>query len=64
MACAIGCALAAPPLVLFSSLSVFASTLGGAGGPTHLLFVAIIAAECGKTVSKETKVDIPSLRKV
>ena len=60
MAVAIGYALQAPPLVLFSLAAVgFASnTLGGAGGPLAVLFVAIIAAECGKAVSKETKVDI------
>lgn len=60
MAVAIGYALAAPPLVLFSLVTVgFASnTLGGAGGPLAVLFVAIIAAELGKAVSKETKVDI------
>ena len=28
----------------------------GAGGPLAVLFIAIIAAECGKAVSKETKV--------
>lgn len=55
MACAIGYALAAPPLVLFSLITVgFASNaLGGAGGPLAVLFVAIFAAECGKAVSKE-----------
>ena len=60
MAIAIGYALQAPPLVLFSLATVgFASnTLGGAGGPLAVLFVAIIAAECGKAVSKETKIDI------
>ncbi|MBE5921186.1 MAG: PTS sugar transporter subunit IIC [Lachnospiraceae bacterium] len=60
MALAIGYALQAPPLVLFSLLAVgnAANTLGGAGGPLAVLFVAIIAAECGKVVSKETKVDI------
>ena len=35
-----------------------ANKLGGAGGPLAVLFIAIIAAECGKIVSKETKVDI------
>jgi len=30
----------------------------GAGGPLAVLFMAIVAAECGKAVSKETKVDI------
>jgi len=60
MAAAIGYALQAPPMVLFSLITAgFASnTLGGAGGPLAVLFVAIIAAECGKAVSKETKVDI------
>ena len=60
MATAIGWALKAPPLVLFSLVTVgFASNaLGGAGGPLAVLFVAIAAAECGKLVSKETKVDI------
>ena len=60
MAVAIGSALQAPHLVLFSLVTVgFASNaLGGAGGPLAVLFVAIIAAEFGKAVSKETKVDI------
>ena len=60
MAIAIAYALKAPPLVLFSMAAVgFASNaLGGAGGPLAVLFVAIIAAEFGKAVSKETKVDI------
>jgi len=69
MAVAIGFALQAPPLVLFSLVTVgyAANALGsttliegqpGAGGPLAVLFIAIIAAECGKAVSKETKVDI------
>ena len=60
MAVAIGYALQAPPMVLFSLATVgFASNaLGGAGGPLAVLFIAIIAAELGKAVSKETKVDI------
>jgi len=60
MAAAIGYALHCPPLVLFSLISVgFASNaLGGAGGPLAVLFVAIITAEAGKAISKETKVDI------
>ena len=60
MACAIGYALQAPPLVLFSLITVgFASNaLGGAGGPLAVLFVAILAAEAGKAMSKETKIDI------
>ena len=60
MATAIGYALHCPPLVLFSLITVgFASNaLGGAGGPLAVLFVAIISAEIGKAVSKETKVDL------
>ena len=60
MACAIGWALKADPMVLFSLTAVgwAANALGGAGGPLSVLFVAIVAAECGKAVSKETKVDI------
>ena len=60
MAVAIGYALQCPPLVLFSLITVgFASNaLGGAGGPLAVLFVAILSAEIGKAVSKETKVDI------
>ena len=60
MAVAIGYALRCPPLVLFSLITVgFASNaLGGAGGPLAVLFVAVIAAELGKAVAGETKVDI------
>ena len=60
MAVAIGHALKAPPLVLFSLLAVghSANELGGAGGPLAVFFIAIIASELGKAVSKETKVDI------
>lgn len=60
MAVAIGSALQAPPLVLFSLVPVGFATniLGGAGGPLAVLVIAIIAAECGKVVSKETKIDI------
>ena len=60
MAVAIGYGLQAPALVLFSLLAVgsAANTLGGAGGPLAVLFVAIVAAELGKAVSKETKIDI------
>ena len=60
MAVAIGYALKCPPLVLFSLVTVgFASNaLGGAGGPLAVLFIAIIASEAGKAISKETKIDI------
>lgn len=60
MAVAIGRALNAPPLVLFSLIPVgFAvNAMGGAGGPLAVFFVAILAAELGKAISKETPVDI------
>lgn len=60
MAVAIGYALRAPQLVLFSLLAVgtAANALGGAGGPLAVLIIAIISAEFGKAVSKETKIDI------
>ncbi len=60
MAVAIGRALQADPMVLFSLAAVgwAANAEGGAGGPLAVLIIAIIAAECGKAVSKETKVDI------
>ncbi len=60
MAVSIGYALKASPLVLFSLAAVgsAANELGGAGGPLSVLVVAILAAECGKLVSKETKIDI------
>ena len=60
MAVAIGYALKADPMVLFSLAAVgwAANAEGGAGGPMAVLVIAIIAAECGKMVSKETKVDI------
>ena len=60
MAMAIGYALQAPPMVLYSLATVGWATdsLGGAGGPLAVLIIAILAAECGKAVSKETKIDI------
>lgn len=60
MAIAIGYALQAPPLVLFSlaAVGVAANGLGGAGGPLAVLVVTVFAAEFGKLVSKETKIDI------
>ena len=60
MAIAIGYALQAPPLVLFSLAAVgyAANQCGKAGGPLAVLFIAIVAAEIGKVVSKETKIDI------
>lgn len=60
MALAIGSALGAPPLVLYSLAAVgfAANEAGGAGGPLAVFVVAIVASELGKLVSKETKVDI------
>ncbi len=60
MAVAIGYALKADPMVLFSLAAVgwAANAEGGAGGPLAVLIIAVIAAECGKAVSKETKIDI------
>ena len=60
MAVAIGHALHAPAMVLFSHVPVGFATnaMGGAGGPLAVLVTAVVAAEFGKAVSKETKVDI------
>ncbi len=60
MAVAIGFALKSDPMVLFSLAAVgySANAEGGAGGPLAVLLIAIIAAEFGKAVSKETKIDI------
>ena len=60
IAIAIGFALHCPPLVLFSLIPVgfAANAMGGAGGPLAVYVVAIAASECGKLVSKETRIDI------
>ena len=60
IAVAVGAALQCPNLVLFSLIPVgfAANDMGGAGGPLAVFFVTIAAAECGKMVSKETRVDI------
>ncbi len=60
MAVAIGYALKAPPMILFSLVPVgwAANAEGGAGGPLAVFFIAILACEMGKAVSKETKIDI------
>ena len=60
MAVAIGYALKADPMVLFSLAAVgyAANAEGGAGGPLAVLIIAVAAAECGKAVGKETKIDI------
>ena len=60
MAIAIGYALKAHPLVLFSLATVGYATnsLGGAGGPLAVLIIAIAASEIGMLVSKKTKIDV------
>lgn len=60
IAIAIGMSLSAPPLVLFSLIPVgfAANAMGKAGGPFAVYLVAILASECGKLISKETKIDI------
>ena len=60
IAVAIGFALRAPSLVLFSLIPVgfAANAMGGAGGPLAVYVIAIGATECGKLVSKETRIDI------
>lgn len=47
------------PCIIFPDHRRFCTNaLGGAGGPLAVLFVAVLASEAGKAVSKETKVDI------
>ena len=60
IAVAIGFALNCPSMVLFSLIPVGFATnaMAGAGGPLAVYFVTIVAAELGKIVSKETKVDL------
>ncbi|MGL4862041.1 PTS transporter subunit IIC [Cetobacterium sp.] len=54
---AIAYALKAPPLVLFSS--TFTGAIGySLGGPVGAYAAALVGAELGKLISKETKVDI------
>lgn len=60
MAVAIAYALKSPPLVLFSSLTVgfAANQLGGVGGALAVFVIALLTAEFGKMISKETKLDL------
>ncbi|MEA4892316.1 MAG: PTS sugar transporter subunit IIC [Peptococcaceae bacterium] len=60
MAVSIGYALQSPPFVLYSLLAVgaAANTLGGAGGPLAVFFIALIAIFAGKLVSKTTPIDL------
>ena len=60
MAVAIAYALQAPPMVLFTLVPVgyLTNAMGGAGGPFAVYLVSIVAAEAGKAVSKETRIDL------
>ena len=60
MGAAIAYSLGGHPLVVFSAATVgyAANSLGKAGGPLAVFFIAIIATEVGMLVSKKTKVDI------
>ncbi len=60
MGVAIGYALKAPTYVLLSLAAVgyAACDQGGAGGPLAVFFIALIACECGKLVSKLTPIDL------
>ena len=60
MAAAIAYSLKAHPLVIFTAAAVghAANTLGKAGGPLAVFFIAIVAVEIGMLVSKKTKIDI------
>lgn len=57
IAVAIGVSLSAPPLVLYSLCAVGLGSYS-VGGPLGAFFAVIVAAELGKAVSRETKVDI------
>jgi uncharacterized membrane protein len=60
MAVSIGYSLGAPPFVLYSLAAVgqAANSLGGAGGPLAVFFIALIAVFFGKLVSKITPIDL------
>ncbi len=60
MAISIAVALKSPPFVIFTlaGVGLAANKLGGAGGPLAVYFITVIAAEAGKAVSKETKIDL------
>lgn len=60
MAIAIGTALNAAPLVLFSLVTVggAANSFGGAGGPFAVLLITMFTAWVGSLVSQKTKFDI------
>ena len=55
---AVAYGLQAPPMVIFSSVAVGIAAVTAGGGPAGCYLAAIVATECGKLVSKETKLDI------
>ena len=57
IAVAIGVSLSAPPLVLYSLCAVGLGSYS-VGGPLGAFLAVIVAAELGKAVSRETKIDI------
>ncbi len=58
IAVAVAFGLQAPPLVLFAATVVGHAAVAAKGGPAGCFVAAVAAAEFGKLVSKETKVDI------
>ena len=58
IAVAVAFGLKSPPLVLFAATVVGTAAVKFGGGPAGCYVAAVIAAEFGKAVSKETKVDI------
>lgn len=58
IAVAVAFGLKSPPLVLFASTVVGAAAVKFGGGPAGCFVAALVGAELGKIVSKETKVDI------
>ncbi|MCD8351949.1 MAG: PTS sugar transporter subunit IIC [Planctomycetaceae bacterium] len=58
IAVAVAFGLKAPPFVLFSATVVGHAAVLAGGGPAGCFIAAVIAAECGKMVSKETKIDL------
>ena len=58
IAVAVAYGLKAPPLALFASAGVGAAAIAAGGGPAGCYVAAIFGAELGKSVSRETKVDI------
>lgn len=58
IAVAVAYGLHAPPLALFASVAVGAAGIAAGGGPAGCYAAAILGAEAGKLVSRETKIDI------